>query len=135
MHLTPHSFYCLLLLGSDYNLDYGRNPNYFDGSVPVRSSDHSPVLLGLDLSSATSAPSAAPSAVPTAAPSAVPTAAAPTPTPTIGRVQPTVKPVATTGKPVAAKSTKKPLTMKPTKVYPTKKPVTMKPTKAAKLFE
>lgn len=33
----------------DYNLDYGRLPTYFDGTSPARASDHSPVLVGLDL--------------------------------------------------------------------------------------
>jgi len=34
----------------DYNLDFGRNPDLFDGSTPFRSSDHDPVIVGLDLS-------------------------------------------------------------------------------------
>ena len=33
----------------DYNLDFGRSPNYFDGRSPVRESDHDPVLVGLRL--------------------------------------------------------------------------------------
>lgn len=33
----------------DYNLDFGRDPNYFDGSTPYRSSDHDPIIVGLDL--------------------------------------------------------------------------------------
>ena len=33
----------------DYNLDYGRNVNYFDGMNFARPSDHSPVVVGLDL--------------------------------------------------------------------------------------
>jgi hypothetical protein len=33
----------------DYNLDFGRNPGLFDGSIPYRASDHDPALLGLDL--------------------------------------------------------------------------------------
>ena len=33
----------------DYNLDYGRDPSLFDGSSPYRSSDHDPILVGLDL--------------------------------------------------------------------------------------
>lgn len=35
--------------GLDYNLDFGRDPGIFDGSVPYRSSDHDPVVVGLDL--------------------------------------------------------------------------------------
>jgi predicted extracellular nuclease len=31
----------------DYNLDFGRDPAIFDGSVPFRTSDHDPVLIGL----------------------------------------------------------------------------------------
>ena len=34
----------------DYNLDFGRSADYFDASSPARPSDHSPVLVGLDLS-------------------------------------------------------------------------------------
>jgi len=33
----------------DYNLDFGRNPTLFDGSLPFRGSDHDPVIVGLDL--------------------------------------------------------------------------------------
>ena len=33
----------------DYNLDFGRNPALFDGSIPYRASDHDPLLLGLEL--------------------------------------------------------------------------------------
>ena len=33
----------------DYNLDFGRSASFFDGSIPFRSSDHDPVLIGLDL--------------------------------------------------------------------------------------
>jgi predicted extracellular nuclease len=33
----------------DYNLDFGRDPDYFDGSVAARVSDHDPLLVGLDL--------------------------------------------------------------------------------------
>ena len=33
----------------DYNLDFGRDPAIFDGTVPFRASDHDPVLVGLDL--------------------------------------------------------------------------------------
>lgn len=31
----------------DYNTDFGRDPAIFDGSVPFRSSDHDPILVGL----------------------------------------------------------------------------------------
>ena len=34
----------------DYNLDFDRDPTLFDGSVPFRTSDHDPILIGLDLS-------------------------------------------------------------------------------------
>lgn len=90
----------------DYNLDYGRNPNYFDGQSPARSSDHSPVLLGLDLSITTAAPSAAKTEMPTA-----------------GRIRPTNQPVAAkaTKMPVAAKATKMPVTLNPTKAKAAKK--------------
>ncbi len=33
----------------DYNLDFGRDQNIFDGTVPFRTSDHDPIILGLDL--------------------------------------------------------------------------------------
>jgi predicted extracellular nuclease len=33
----------------DYNLDFGRSPTIFDGTVPFRASDHDPVVIGLDL--------------------------------------------------------------------------------------
>ncbi|MEM9773871.1 MAG: ExeM/NucH family extracellular endonuclease, partial [Chloroflexota bacterium] len=33
----------------DYNLDFNRDAAIFDGTVPFRSSDHDPVLVGLDL--------------------------------------------------------------------------------------
>ena len=33
----------------DYNLDFKRSPKYFDATTPYRSSDHDPVLIGLDL--------------------------------------------------------------------------------------
>ncbi|MBM7066357.1 ExeM/NucH family extracellular endonuclease [Actibacterium sp. 188UL27-1] len=33
----------------DYNLEFGRDPSIFDGSVPYRTSDHDPILVGLDL--------------------------------------------------------------------------------------
>jgi predicted extracellular nuclease len=32
----------------DYNLEYGRDPALFDASQPYRSSDHDPVIIGLD---------------------------------------------------------------------------------------
>ncbi len=35
--------------GLDYNLDFGRPAGIFDGTVPFRSSDHDPILLGLDV--------------------------------------------------------------------------------------
>lgn len=35
----------------DYNLNFGRNPNWFDGSTPFRNSDHDPLIVGLDLGS------------------------------------------------------------------------------------
>ena len=36
----------------DYNLNFGRNPAIFDGTIPFRASDHDPVLVGLALQSA-----------------------------------------------------------------------------------
>nr|WP_305852518.1 ExeM/NucH family extracellular endonuclease [Verticiella sp. GG226] len=36
----------------DYNLDFGRSPDVFDGDVVARVSDHDPMVIGLDLSSA-----------------------------------------------------------------------------------
>ena len=33
----------------DYDLDFGRDPGFFDGSTPYRASDHDPVVIGLDL--------------------------------------------------------------------------------------
>ncbi|MEM1260972.1 MAG: ExeM/NucH family extracellular endonuclease [Pseudomonadota bacterium] len=33
----------------DYNLNFGRNPAIFDGTIAFRASDHDPVLVGLDL--------------------------------------------------------------------------------------
>ncbi|MGA1622955.1 MAG: ExeM/NucH family extracellular endonuclease, partial [Synechocystis sp.] len=33
----------------DYNLDFGRDAAIFDGTVPFRSSDHDPVIVGLNL--------------------------------------------------------------------------------------
>ncbi len=33
----------------DYNLDFGRSPTIFNGDTPFRSSDHDPILIGLDL--------------------------------------------------------------------------------------
>jgi hypothetical protein len=35
----------------DYNTDFGRDPEIFDGTVPYRNSDHDPVLVGLSLDS------------------------------------------------------------------------------------
>ncbi|AFL75629.1 ExeM/NucH family extracellular endonuclease [Thiocystis violascens] len=37
----------------DYNLDFGRDFDIFDGTLPYRTSDHDPVIVGLDLSSQT----------------------------------------------------------------------------------
>ncbi|MCD1617520.1 ExeM/NucH family extracellular endonuclease [Salipiger marinus] len=34
----------------DYNTDFSRDPDIFDGSVPTRASDHDPVVVGIDLS-------------------------------------------------------------------------------------
>ena len=33
----------------DYNLDFGRNPNIFDGGIEFRVSDHDPMIIGLNL--------------------------------------------------------------------------------------
>lgn len=33
----------------DYNLDFGRNPAWFDPTTPYRASDHDPVVIGLQL--------------------------------------------------------------------------------------
>ena len=33
----------------DYNLDFGRSPDYFDASLPARNSDHDPLLVGMAL--------------------------------------------------------------------------------------
>jgi predicted extracellular nuclease len=33
----------------DYNLEFGRDPGLFDGTTPYRSSDHDPLIIGLDL--------------------------------------------------------------------------------------
>jgi len=35
----------------DYNLDFGRDAAIFDGTTPYRTSDHDPVIVGLNLSS------------------------------------------------------------------------------------
>jgi predicted extracellular nuclease len=32
----------------DYNRDFDRDPAYFDGTVPFRTSDHDPLIVGLD---------------------------------------------------------------------------------------
>ena len=32
----------------DYNLDFGRDPDIFDGTTPYRASDHDPVVVGLN---------------------------------------------------------------------------------------
>jgi predicted extracellular nuclease len=34
---------------TDYNLDFGRNPDLFDGAIPYRASDHDPIVIGLNL--------------------------------------------------------------------------------------
>lgn len=34
----------------DYNLEYGRDPSLFDADSPYRTSDHDPIIIGLDLS-------------------------------------------------------------------------------------
>ena len=33
----------------DYNLEFNRDPGLFDGTTPYRSSDHDPLIIGLDL--------------------------------------------------------------------------------------
>lgn len=33
----------------DYNLEFSRDPNLFDGTTPYRASDHDPVVIGIDL--------------------------------------------------------------------------------------
>ena len=33
----------------DYNLEFGRDPGLFDAALPYRSSDHDPLIIGLDL--------------------------------------------------------------------------------------
>jgi predicted extracellular nuclease len=33
----------------DYNFDFGRNVDIFDGTIPNRASDHDPIIVGLDL--------------------------------------------------------------------------------------
>lgn len=35
----------------DYNLDFGRDPVWFDAGVPYRASDHDPLVIGLNLAS------------------------------------------------------------------------------------
>ena len=37
----------------DYNLDFGRNPDIFNGQDPFRNSDHDPIIVGLNLESST----------------------------------------------------------------------------------
>jgi predicted extracellular nuclease len=32
----------------DYNLEFGRKPDFFDGSSPYRASDHDPLIVGID---------------------------------------------------------------------------------------
>ncbi|WP_206030311.1 ExeM/NucH family extracellular endonuclease [Roseomonas sp. AR75] len=36
----------------DYNLDFGRDPAIFDGTVPFRTSDHDPLVVGFDFAAA-----------------------------------------------------------------------------------
>ena len=33
----------------DYNLDFGRDPSLFESATPYRSSDHDPIIVGIDL--------------------------------------------------------------------------------------
>ena len=33
----------------DYNLEFGRDPELFDGTVPYRASDHDPIIVGIDV--------------------------------------------------------------------------------------
>ncbi|ONG56676.1 hypothetical protein BKE38_05480 [Pseudoroseomonas deserti] len=40
----------------DYNLDFGRDPSYFDADAAVRVSDHDPLLVGLNLGGTNAAP-------------------------------------------------------------------------------
>lgn len=40
----------------DYNLDFGRNPALFDGTMPFRAADHDPLMVGLALASAPASP-------------------------------------------------------------------------------
>jgi predicted extracellular nuclease len=40
----------------DYNLDFGRDPAIFDAAIPVRVSDHDPILIGLNLRPENAAP-------------------------------------------------------------------------------
>ena len=40
----------------DYNLDFGRDASYFDGGTPFRSSDHDPIVVGLDLETTVTEP-------------------------------------------------------------------------------
>ncbi|MEM9900975.1 MAG: ExeM/NucH family extracellular endonuclease [Pseudomonadota bacterium] len=40
----------------DYNLEFSRDPALFDGTTPFRSSDHDPIIVGLDLDSSNAAP-------------------------------------------------------------------------------
>ncbi|EFA68633.1 ExeM/NucH family extracellular endonuclease [Cylindrospermopsis raciborskii] len=42
--------------GIDYNLDFGRDAAIFDGTTPYRSSDHDPVIVGLNLVSSVNEP-------------------------------------------------------------------------------
>lgn len=40
----------------DYNLDFGRDSELFDGSIPFRTSDHDPLIIGLELQSEAAEP-------------------------------------------------------------------------------
>jgi uncharacterized protein len=50
----------------DYQIRFGRPASYFDGTVPYRSSDHSPILVGLKVGGAT--PMEGPSKIPVEGP-------------------------------------------------------------------
>lgn len=40
----------------DYNLDFGKSADYFDGTTATRNSDHDPVLVGLDMAFVATSP-------------------------------------------------------------------------------
>ena len=54
--MTAHSSFLTFLDSTadalDYNLNFDRNELYFDGTTPWRSSDHDPVIVGVDLDAA-----------------------------------------------------------------------------------